>query len=194
MGESQLEPGKWSDDALLVSNAINESGNVFELKTQKCLRQYRDKLNESLVIDVLKLVKKPQLGVQFFMWVGQQIGYSHTTPVYDALLGVMGCDKNDKIPEHFLRDIGDDDREVLRKLLNLLVRKCCRHGMWNLALEGLGRLKDFGYKPSRLTYDALVRVFLEANRLDTARLLHREMSNAGFRMDIATLSSFVRSL
>lgn len=103
----------------------------------------------------------------------------------------MGCDKNDKIFEYFLRDIGDDDREVLRKLFNLLVRKCCRYGMWNLVLEGFGRFKDFGYKSSRLTYDVFVRVFLEVNRLDTVRLFYREMLNVGFRMDIVILSSFV---
>jgi len=178
----------------LVSDAINRSENVFEFNTQKCLRQFRDKLNESLVTDVLKLAKTPQLSVQFFMWAGQQIGYSHTTSVYDTLLGILGCDKNDRIPEHWLRDIGNDDREVLGKLLNLLVRKCCLNGMWNLALEELGRLKDFGYKPSSSTYNALVRVFLEANRVDTARLLHREMLNAGFKLNVSVLDRFVYAL
>ncbi|KAK9698361.1 hypothetical protein RND81_08G099000 [Saponaria officinalis] len=192
--DSQFSPGKSSDVAVLISNCINESNNVFDLNTQKCLRNFRDKLSESLVIDVLKHVKNPKLGVQFFMWVGQQVGYSHTNLVYDALLDVIGCGENVRIPEELLREIRDDDREVLGKLLNLLVRKCCRNGMWNVALEELGRLKDFGYKPSRGTYNALVRVFLEAGKLDTARILYREMGNVGFRLDISTLSCFAHAL
>ncbi|KAL2942447.1 hypothetical protein RDABS01_030797 [Bienertia sinuspersici] len=190
----EAEQGKFSADALLISSAINESKNVFELKTQNCLRKFRDKLSEHLVIDVLKLVKNPQLSVQFFLWAGQQIGYNHTSMVYGALLDVMGCDQNERIPTHFLQEIQDDDRGVLEKMLNILVRKCCLDGKWNVALEELGRLKDFGYKPSRSTYNALVQVFLEAGRLDTARLLHIEMSDVGFKMDLPTLNSFAYAL
>uniref|UniRef100_A0A803KPL7 Pentatricopeptide repeat-containing protein n=1 Tax=Chenopodium quinoa TaxID=63459 RepID=A0A803KPL7_CHEQI len=190
----ETEQGNFSADAALISGAINESNNVFEFKTQNFLRKFRDKLSEPLLIDVMKLIKNPKLSVQFFLWAGQQVGYSHTTPVYDALLEVMGCDQDDRIPKHFLQDIQDEDRGVLEKLLNVLVRKCCRDGRWNVALEELGRLKDFGHRPSRSTYNALVQVFVEAGRLDTACLLHLEMSNVGFKMDISTLNSFAYAL
>ncbi|XP_057460194.1 pentatricopeptide repeat-containing protein At1g06710, mitochondrial isoform X1 [Actinidia eriantha] len=185
-----------NDDALLIWNVIKNSNDGFGDKTQSLLRPFRHRLNESLVVDVLKLfVQNAELGVKFFIWSGRQIGYTHTVPVYDALLDVLGCSSssNDK-HEHFLREIKDDDKEVLRKLLNLLIRKCCRNGLWNLALEELGRLKDFGYKPSPVTYNALIQVFLKADRLDTGYLLHREMSISGFRMDCYTLGRFVHSL
>ena len=186
--------GSCSNDAVLISDGIRSIGDGFGHKTQKFLRQFREKLNEALVVDVLSLVKNPEMGVKFFIWAGRQIGYAHTGPVYHALLQVLGCDGNGKIPEKFLREIRDDDKEILGKLLNVMIRRCCRNGQWNLALEELGRLKDFGYKPSRLTYNALVRVFLEADRLDTANLVHREMSGSGFKMDGYTLGCFVHSL
>ena len=53
--------------------------------------------------------------------------------------------------------------EILGKLLNFLIQKCCQNGLWNLALEELGRLKGFGYKPTRWTYNALIQVFLKAD-------------------------------
>ncbi|KAH9607905.1 hypothetical protein KSS87_000880, partial [Heliosperma pusillum] len=194
--DSHFPPGKSSDDAvaIFISSCINQNGSVFDLNTQKCLRKFRDKLTESLVINVLRLVKNPQLGVEFFMWAGQQVGYSHTNLVYDALLDVMGCGQNVRVPDELLREIRDDDTEVLGKVLNFLVRKCCRNGMWNVALEELGRLKDFGYKPSKGTYNALVRLFLEGGRLDTAQILYREMVNGGMRLDISTLNYFVNAL
>ncbi|KAK7817169.1 pentatricopeptide repeat-containing protein, partial [Quercus suber] len=68
---------------------------------------------------------------------------------------------------------------------------CCRNGLWNLALEELGRLKDFRYKPTRWTYNAL---FLKADQLDTVYLVHREMSSSGFSMDEFTLGCFAQSL
>ncbi|KAF7151914.1 hypothetical protein RHSIM_Rhsim02G0073500 [Rhododendron simsii] len=182
---------------LLVWNVIKNSNDGFGGKTQVLLRQFRKKLNESLVVDVLKLVQNynAELGVKFFLWAGRQIGYSHTAPAYDALLDVLGCNREDgKVPERFLREIRDDDEVVLRKLLNLLIRKCCRNGLWSLALEELERLKQFGYKPSRATYSALVYVFLKAGRLDTAHVVHRDMSDSGFRMDHQTLGCFVHSL
>lgn len=187
-------PDTCSNDAVLISDAIMNTGDGFGHKTQKFLRQFREKLNETLVVDVLSLLKNPELGVKFFIWAGRQIGYGHTGPVYHALLEVLGCGRNDRIPEQFLREIRDDDKEILGKLLNVLIRRCCRYGWWNVALEELGRLKDLGYKPSRLTYNALVRVFLEADRLDTAHLVHREMSDSGFHMDGCTLGRFVHSL
>ncbi|KAL9239972.1 hypothetical protein vseg_014241 [Gypsophila vaccaria] len=196
--DPQISPGKsaeiGADDAVYVSSCINDSDSVFDSNTEKCLRKYRHKLSECLVVDVLTRVKNPQLGVQFFIWAGQQVGYNHTNAVYEALLDVIGCGNSFSFPEELFREIRDDDREVLGRLLNLLVRKRCSSGMWNVALEELGRLKDFGVKPSRGTYNALVRVFLEAGKVDTARVLHREMGSVGFRLDVSTLSCFATAL
>ncbi|CAB4293838.1 unnamed protein product [Prunus armeniaca] len=190
----KFESDKFSNNAILISNKIRNYNDAFGDQTQKFLRQFRDNLNETLVMEVLKLIRNPELGVKFFIWAGRQIGYSHTGPVYDALLELLECGSNDRVPEHFLREIKGDDREVLGKLLNVLIRKCCRNGLWNVALEELGRLKDFGYKPTCATYNVLVQVFLKADRLDTAHLVHVEMSDLGFKMDEFTLGCFVHAL
>ncbi|XP_027361585.1 pentatricopeptide repeat-containing protein At1g06710, mitochondrial [Abrus precatorius] len=184
-----LESG---DDAVLMSNAIRTG---FGIQTINYLRQFRGRLSESLVVQVMNHVKHPELCVEFFLWSGRQIGYIHTPLVYNTLLELLGgCNGNDRVSEKFLQQIRDDDKELLRKVLNVLIQKCCRNGLWNVALEELGRLKDFGYKPSRPTYCALVQVFLKADKLDTASLVQREMSNSGFGMDGYTLSCFVYSL
>lgn len=190
-----LRQGMLSNDAAAIANSIRGNGDGFGGKTQKFLRQYRGKLNESLVIEVLRSLRSPELGVKFFLWAGRQIGYSHTTVVYDALLESLSCgDNNERISDSFLREIKGEDGEVLSKLLNVLVRRCCRNGLWNLALEELGRLKDLGYRPTRATYNALVQVFLQASKLDTAHLVHKEMRDSGFRMDVQTIGLFTYSL
>lgn len=186
--------GTGDDEAVLVANAIGNCEDGFGDGTQKLLRRFREKLNPYLVIGVLKIVKNPELAVKFFLWAGRQIGYAHTGAVYNALLERLGCDDSERIPESFWREIRAEDAEVLGKLLNVLIRRCCRNGLWNLALEELGRLKDFGYRPTQSTYNALVQVFLKADRLDTAYLVHREMSDSGFHMDGHTLGCFAYSL
>ncbi|MQM14511.1 hypothetical protein Taro_047443 [Colocasia esculenta] len=186
--------GSSSADAVAISEMIRSTGDMFDEKTQRSLRQFRGKLEESLVNEVLRLVKEPDLGVKFFIWTGRQIGYRHNNATYDVLLEILGFDKRHRIPEHFLREVGEDDSEVLGKLLNVLVHKCCRNGFWNEALEELGRLKDFGYKATRTTYNALMQVLLKAGRLDSATLVHREMSNSGFCMDRLTIGYFARAL
>ncbi|KAG8375943.1 hypothetical protein BUALT_Bualt09G0011500 [Buddleja alternifolia] len=180
--------------AFSIINALRTYNDGFGDKSQKFLRQFREKLDQNLVVDVLTNVQNVELGVKFFMWAGRQIRYTHTLAVYNALLDLLGCYKNGIIEDHFLHQIKNDDTQVLGRLLNVLIRKCCHNGMWNLALEELGRLKDFGYKPSRVTYNALIRVFLEAGRLDTAFLLHREMLHLGFKMDMHILGCFVHFL
>lgn len=190
----QSAPGEFSSEARLISDAIRNNNDGFGDQTQKFLRQFRDRLSGNLVAEVLNLVQNPELGVKFFMWAGRQIGYSHPGYVYNALLEALQCNDDCRVPEQFLREIKDDDREALGKLLNILIRKCCRNGLWNVALEELGRLKDSGYKASRLTYNALIQVFIKAYRLETAQLVHREMSNLGYRMDECTLGCFVRAL
>ncbi|XP_008804183.1 pentatricopeptide repeat-containing protein At1g06710, mitochondrial isoform X1 [Phoenix dactylifera] len=189
-----LDSGKFSEEAILIAKAVRASGGVFNDKTEKFLRQFRGKLDESLVIEVLRLVKVPEFGVKFFIWAGRQIGYSHTGPTYDVLIEILGFDKKTRVPQHFLKEIGGDDREVLGRMLNTLVRKCCRNGFWNEALEELGRLKDFGYRPSKVTYNALIQVLLSADRLDSAFLVHREMSDSGFSVDRFTMGCFAHSL
>ncbi|XP_019191377.1 PREDICTED: pentatricopeptide repeat-containing protein At1g06710, mitochondrial [Ipomoea nil] len=184
--------------SVLRENGSSSNGGLGD-KTQKSLRQFREKLNPDLVVRVLRDIRNGELGVKFFMWAGRQIGYSHTVAVYDALIDLVvvsrpGSNMNAAVPENFLHDIMDDDKEVLGKLLNVLVLKCCRNGLWNLALEELGRLKNFGYKPSRVTYNALIQVFLQVGKLDSANLIYREMSGLGFKMDVHTLNCFTRSL
>ncbi|GAB2211356.1 hypothetical protein Droror1_Dr00024666 [Drosera rotundifolia] len=95
-----------------------------------------------------------------------------------------------RVPDEVLREIREGD-DVLGELMNVLVRKCCRNGKWGLALEELGRLKDFGYEASRATYNVLVRVFLEADQIDSARLVYDEMFGKGVRMDEGVLGCFV---
>ncbi|RXI00716.1 hypothetical protein DVH24_000950 [Malus domestica] len=189
----KFESAKFSNNAILISNAMRNNIDEFDDKTQKFLRQFRDNLNETLVVEVLKLIQNPALGVKFFIWAGRQIGYSHTASVYNTLLELLECG-NKRVADHFLQEIKGDDREVLRKLLNVLIRNYCRNGLWNVALEELGRLKDFGYKPTPATYNALVQVFLEADKLDTAHLVHVEMLDSGFKMDEYTFGSFVHAL
>ncbi|KAM0001575.1 putative tetratricopeptide-like helical domain superfamily [Helianthus debilis subsp. tardiflorus] len=188
----KIESCKYSD-AYIICKAVRDNKLDFGDQTHKFLAKFREKLSESLVVDVLKLLPNAELGVKFFIWAGRQIGYSHTLAVYDALLDIMRC-ANDNIPDDFLREIKDDDDEVLGKLLNVLIRKYCRNGSWNVAIEELGRLKAFGYKASRVTYNALVQVFLEAGRLDSADLVYREMVDVGYEMDVHTLGSFAYSL
>ncbi|KAL4309039.1 hypothetical protein GQ457_01G034480 [Hibiscus cannabinus] len=191
----KLDAGKFSDEAVLIANAILSDNGEFRDKTQIFLRQFRERINEKLVVEVLNLVRlKPDLGVKFFIWAGRQIGYSHTAAVFNSLLDLLESGNKDRIPENFLLEIRNDDKEVLKKLLNLLIGRYCKNGCWNMALEELGRLKDFGYKPSRATYCALVQVFLQADRLDTAHLVYREMSDAGFHMDSYTLRCYAYSL
>ncbi|KAI3459749.1 hypothetical protein Pfo_016412 [Paulownia fortunei] len=191
---ADFESGKCLTDAFSIINAIKNYNDGLGEKSQKFLRQFREKLDENLVVDVLRNVQNAELGVKFFMWAGRQIGYTHSMTVYNALLELLGGNKNDRVADSFLREIKNDDSEVLGRLLNVLIRKCCHNGMWNLALEEFGRLKDFGYKPSRVTYNALIRVFLEAGKLDTAFLLHREMLHLGFKMDMHILGCFVHFL
>ncbi|KAK6797763.1 hypothetical protein RDI58_005465 [Solanum bulbocastanum] len=188
---SKTDTGKFPDDVLLVINAIRNGNDGFGERTEKALRLFREKLNPGLVVDVLRNIHNPELGVKFFKWAGRQIGYVHNASAYDALLDLIGCVG---VPQHFFNDIGKDDKEVLGKLLNVLIRKCCRNGLWNSALEELGRLKDSGYKPSAVTYNALVQVFLHVDRLETASLIYKEMSELNFKMDKHTINSFTRSL
>ncbi|KAL0368655.1 UNVERIFIED_CONTAM: Pentatricopeptide repeat-containing protein, mitochondrial [Sesamum calycinum] len=162
---ADFESRKCLTDAFSIISAIKNFNDGLGEKSQKFLRQFREKLDEKLVVDVLRNVEK-----------------------------LLGGDKNDKVADNFLREIKDEDSEVLGRLLNVLIRKCCHNGMWNLALEELGRLKDFGYKPTRATYNALIKVFLQAGKLDTASLLHREMLNLGFKMDMHILGCFVQFL
>ncbi|KAL3622803.1 hypothetical protein CASFOL_033411 [Castilleja foliolosa] len=176
---ADIEPGKRLTDALLIINGINNYNDALGETTQKFLRQFREKLDENLVVDVLRNLQNAELGVKFFLWAGRQIGYSHSMAVYNALLELLAGDKNDKVSDHFLKEIQNDDSQVLGKLLNVLIRKCCQNGMWSLALEELERLKDFGYKPSRVTYNALIRVFLEflckvGNWRDALNMIEKE--------------------
>ncbi|KAL1827085.1 hypothetical protein ACET3Z_005497 [Daucus carota] len=163
---------------------------AFRDNDDKLIRQFRPKLNEDFVIRVLNSMQNAELCVKFFLWAGNQIGYTHSVAVYDALLDVLGCGENRRLSKQLLSDIKKHDKEVLGKLLNVMITKFCKSGCWNVALEELGKLKDLGYRPSRGTYNALIQVLLQADKLDMANLLHKEMLDLGLYMDRYTLGCF----
>ncbi|CAN6883836.1 pentatricopeptide repeat-containing protein At1g06710, mitochondrial isoform X1 [Brassica napus] len=183
-----------SIDAIAIADTISNSEDVFGSKSQKLLRQFREKLTESLVIEALRLVEKPSAVISFFIWAGRQIGYKHTPPVYNALVDLIVTDNDEKVPEELLQQIREDDKETLGEFLNVLIRRRCRNGSFSVALEELGRLKDFSFRPSRSTYNCLVQAFLKAGSLDSASLIHREMSVANVSIDGFTLRCFAYSL
>ncbi|KAJ9558825.1 hypothetical protein OSB04_013439 [Centaurea solstitialis] len=190
-----------SSDIDLICNAIRDNVSDFDTKSRKFLSRFREKLSESLVVDVLVSLQNAELGIKFFLWAGRQIGYTHSLAVYETLLDIMGCNGNGNdsdnrlLPDRFLREIkDDDDKEVLGKLLNVLIRKHCQNGSWNLAIEELGRLKDLRYKCSKVTYNALMEVFLKSDKLDSACLVYEEMAELGHKLNGHTLGTFAYSL
>ncbi|XP_078172473.1 tetratricopeptide repeat (TPR)-like superfamily protein [Carex rostrata] len=185
----------FSSDSILISKVVKASrSNTFDNKTLKILRQFREKLNDSLVTEVINLVKNPELCIKFFTWAGRQIGYVHKGSTYDALIEILGFDERTRVSYEFLKEIGDDDHEVLGKMLNVLIRKCCHNGLWNGALEELAQLKEFGFRPTKVTYYALIQVLSTAGQLDMAFSVHAEMSNSGFFLDKFTMGCFTHAL
>ncbi|KAK8918427.1 Hydrophobic protein OSR8 [Platanthera zijinensis] len=75
---------EYSEEAILISDAIRANLDVLDDRLLKNLRQFRGNLDANLVIEVLRLVKIPKLSMKFFLWAGRQIGYSHNTITYDA--------------------------------------------------------------------------------------------------------------
>ncbi|WZZ20290.1 hypothetical protein YC2023_121677 [Brassica napus] len=181
-------------DAMAIADAVSCGEDLFGSKSQKLLRQFREKLTESLVIEVLRLVEKPSVVISFFIWAGRQIGYKHTPSVYNALVDLIVTDNDEKVPEELLQQIREDDKETLGEFLNVLITRRCRSGSFSVALEELGMLKDFSFRPSRSTYNCLVQAFLKAGSLDSASLIHREMSLSNVSLDGFTLRCFAYSL
>ncbi|KAL6650939.1 hypothetical protein ACP70R_009864 [Stipagrostis hirtigluma subsp. patula] len=181
-------------EVVLISKAIRAYCTDFDGKTERFLRRYRHFLTDAVVVAVLLSVRAPELCVRFFLWAERQVGYSHTGACYDALAEVLGFDDRARTAERLLREIGEDDREVLGRLLNVLVRRCCRRGVWGEALEELGKLKNFGYRPSGATYNALVQVLATAGQVDMGFRVQKEMSESGFCMDRFTVGCFAQAL
>ncbi|XP_037478265.1 pentatricopeptide repeat-containing protein At1g06710, mitochondrial-like [Triticum dicoccoides] len=181
-------------EVVLISKAVRAYGADFDGKAERFLRRYREFLTDSVVVAVLRAVRSPELCVRFFLWAERQVGYSHTGACYDALAEVLWFEDRARTAERLLREIGEDDRDVLGRLLNVLVRRCCRQGMWGEALEELGRLKDFGYRPSAVTYNALVQVLASAGQVEMGFRVQKEMSASGFCMDRSTVGSFAQAL
>jgi hypothetical protein len=114
----------FSPDSIIIWKVVKASrSSTFDNKTLKILRQLREKLNDSLVIDVIKLVKNPELCIKFFTWAGRQISYVHKGSTYNALIEILGFNERIGISHEFLKEIGDDDQEVLHKMLNVLTHQ-----------------------------------------------------------------------
>ncbi|XP_062184845.1 pentatricopeptide repeat-containing protein At1g06710, mitochondrial-like [Phragmites australis] len=181
-------------EAVLISKAVRSYGADFDGKAERFLRRHREFLTDSVVVAVLRAVRDPDLCVRFFLWAERQVGYSHTGACYDSLADILCFDDRARTAERLLREIGEDDCEVLGKLLNVLVQRCCRWGAWGEALEELGRLKDFGYRPSGPTYNALLQVLATVGQVDMGFRVQKEMSESGFCMDRFTVGCFAQAL
>ncbi|KAF2309433.1 hypothetical protein GH714_002426 [Hevea brasiliensis] len=114
-----------------------------------------------------------------------------STSSHDNLQGLVDTEDPFLLDNSRVESISSEEFSFLR---DSLIHPDTGEHKFDAALEELGRLKDFGYKASRSTYNALIQVFLRAERLDTAYLVHREMSGLAYSMDGFTLGCFAHSL
>ncbi|KAA8529205.1 hypothetical protein F0562_033996 [Nyssa sinensis] len=196
--KEKIDSGKCSNDAFLIWNAILNNNDNFGDKTQKFLRQFREKLNESLVVDLLNLIQNAELGEKFIIWAGRQIGYTHTVPVYNALLDVLGCNKDDRVSEHILKEIKDDDKEDFA--LRVFEQKKAGSGDYSYAYKLLKKMVHCGCQPGYVVYNILIggicgnEELPSSDVLELAEQAYSEMLDAGVVLNKINVCNFARCL
>ncbi|GMI65757.1 hypothetical protein like AT5G06400 [Hibiscus trionum] len=207
LGNKHLEP-KRTDcrQVQSLSKAFNEQDleEVYRILSsskdwfivEEGLERCKIKFTPELVLEILrKSTFHGKNALNFFSWVGKQVGYLHTSETYNMAIKISGCGK---------------DFKNMRKLFYEMKRRGClvsdawaimimqygRTGLTEIALRTFTDMKSDGCNPTASTYKYLIISLCggKGRKVDEAVKIFQEMICSGYIPDKELLETYLGCL
>ncbi|KAI4348855.1 hypothetical protein L6164_009525 [Bauhinia variegata] len=123
--------------------------------------------------------------LKFFLWVGKQTGYRHTTETYNMAIKIAGCGKDFKHMRNLFFEMRRNGYPITSETWTIMIMLYGRTGLTEMAMNCFREMKANGYLPSRSTYKYLIIAFCgrKGRKVDEAIKIYEEMICAGYAPD-----------
>ncbi|KAL3844409.1 hypothetical protein ACJIZ3_001812 [Penstemon smallii] len=167
-----------------------------QFNVEKTLNTVKANLDSPSIAQVLKRfsTNKPLLGVRFFIWAGLQPNYRHTPYMYSKASQLLDIRKNPEIITCVLDEYRAENVLVSIKMFKVVLNLCRAVKDANLGLWVLRKMKEFNCRPDTVSYNVVIRLFLDKGELDEAIGLMREMGLIDLYPDMVTYVSVLKGL
>eukprot|EP00252_Welwitschia_mirabilis_P000784 TRINITY_DN10758_c0_g2_i2.p1 TRINITY_DN10758_c0_g2~~TRINITY_DN10758_c0_g2_i2.p1 ORF type:complete len:202 (-),score=19.99 TRINITY_DN10758_c0_g2_i2:33-557(-) len=139
-------------------------------------------LSNSLVLKILhrSAPENTVVALRFFLWSGQQSGYSHNSHTYKAACSILGIAQNPSLLQRCLSNFEREQYRLSMKTFRIMLGLCKEAKAVRTALELLKRMEDFDCLPDVAMYNEVIVLLIGAglcsvNRVEEAENLIKEM-------------------
>ncbi|OMO68649.1 hypothetical protein COLO4_29516 [Corchorus olitorius] len=163
---------------------------------EEALERCTIKFTPELVVETLrKSTLHGKTALNFFSWVGKQVGYWHSSETYNMAIKISGCGKDFKNMRRLFY-------EMRRRGLTtpdtwaIMIMQYGRTGLTEIALSNFAEMKQEGFNPTASTYKYLIISLCakKGRKVDEAIKIYPEMIHAGYTPDKELLETYLGCL
>lgn len=155
------------------------------------------KFTPKLVLKVLNNCNMHGSNVlNFFSWVGKQVGYKHTTETYNMAIKIAGSGKDFKHMRNLFFEMRRNSYLVTPDTWAIMVMLYGRTGLTQMAMDCFQEMKADGCSPSYSTYKCLIIALCgkKGRKVGEAIKIYKEMISAGCVPDQELVETYLGCL
>ncbi|XP_021289789.1 putative pentatricopeptide repeat-containing protein At5g06400, mitochondrial [Herrania umbratica] len=164
---------------------------------EEALERCNIQFTPELVVEILrKSTLYGRSALNFFSWVGKQVGYWHTTETYNMAIKISGCGKDFVNMRRLFYEMKRRGCLTTPNTWAIMILQYGRTGMTEIALRTFAEMKTERFNPTASTYKYLIISLCgkKGRKVDETIKIFQEMIHAGHRPDKELLETYLGCL
>lgn len=144
-----------------------------------------------LVSEIMKRIKRVDVGWKFFNWIEGQGGFVHDKFTYTRMIDLLLTEGNFVLVKQLLVEGQSKELDLSLDTYNKVLKFCGLKSQVDAALDVFNLLENAGLKPNLVSYHNLIHALNKCKRYWRAATVFAEMQKAGFAPSAVTYSFVV---
>ncbi|KAJ0687140.1 putative tetratricopeptide-like helical domain superfamily [Helianthus annuus] len=169
--------------------------NVVSFASTKNHEQLTVSPSEQEVIDILRTENDETAVLDAFNWALKQPSFEPSLSVFEEMLRKLGEVGSVDSIRGVLDDMKRSSCKVAEDTFFILIESFAKFGLYDEAVCVLFIMEEeFGVKPGTYSYNFLLNVLVDANKLKLVEDVHSLMSSKGVKQDVSTFNILIKAL
>ncbi|ERM95733.1 hypothetical protein AMTRI_Chr08g165180 [Amborella trichopoda] len=178
-------------EANKIFEVLRKDGPGFDLRCE--LDAMEPIITNRIVREVLLKIKRgitddnrersAKLGYKFFVWLGQQKDYRHTSNTYNLMLEIFSDTGEFKPMWRLVDEMIRNGIPATARTFNILICTCGDVGLARRVVERFLKTKAFNYRPFKHSYNAILHSLLGSNLYKLIEWVYNQMLRDGHSPD-----------
>ncbi|KAI3474074.1 hypothetical protein Pfo_028862 [Paulownia fortunei] len=147
------------------------------------------------LLDTLRREEDENSALRLFQWASKQPNFATTLPIYEEIIRKLGNVGSFDSVRQVLDDMKHSEVEIVEGTFFILIDSYAKFELYDEAVDVLHVMEiEFGVRPGTHTYNFLLNVLVDGNKLILVESVHSKMLDDGVKPDVSTFNILIKAL